>query len=236
MKPKESYDGALKHLQKRCDTKSELELILQRAAKKYQLPLLAEEYIQIEKEYAVLGVSLGDHAFIPAVIHMNIGRKGLTATGRIFPISELPGLEKSLCFFMKEINFTGLFDIDIYESKGCIYFNELNTRFGASGFALIYGVNNLPDLYIQYMLGKKDVSYRGPIEFKSLNFASEKVLRDMYYDGTISFKDYKKTMKNADILSLKYEGDMGPYRQFAKLDRILPLWRQLRVLKKKLHS
>ena len=110
----------------------------------------------------------------------------------------------------------------------------MNTRLGANGFALTYGVSNVPGLFIRYMLGDKDVVYDGPTDFKPLSFASEKVIRDLYYDGALTFKEYKDTLRQADILSLKYEGDNGPYDLFAKLDRILPLWRWLRNMKKKL--
>lgn len=232
-KPQESYSAPLKHLQKRCSTRKELEALLERAAKKYKLSYLVEEFIDITKEYGVQGISIEGRAIIPSVVFKDSSRSGLTATGYIHPISDIPGLEKQLSDFMRETQFTGIFDIDLFESKGKFYFNELNTRLGANGFALTYGVYNVPGLFVKYILGNKDVSYNGPTDFKPLSFASEKVIRDLYYDGALSFKDYKRTLKNADILSLKYEGDMGPYRQFAKLDKILPLWRWLRKMKKK---
>lgn len=233
-KPLESYSAPLKHFQKRCDNQHELETLLSRAAKSYQLPYLVEEFINITKEYGVQGVSFGDHAVLPGVVFKDSSRKGLTATGYIHPITDVPGLEKKLSDFMRATHFTGIFDIDLFESDGKFYFNELNTRLGANGFALTYGVSNVPGLFIRYMLGEKDVAYDGPTDFKPLSFASEKVIRDMYYDEVLTFKEYKGFLKNANILSLKYKGDDGPYRQFAKLDKILPLWRLMRSIKKKL--
>lgn len=233
-KPLESYDGALKNLQKRCDSRDELEDLLEKAANNYQLPYLIEEYIHITKEYGVQGVSFGNYSIMPGVVFKDSSRQGLTATGYIHPIADVPELQVHLQELMKRTCFTGIFDIDLFESNGRFYFNELNTRLGANGFALTYGVANVPGLFIKYMLGEKIISYTGPTDFTPKDFASEKVVRDMYYDGTISFKEYKKILKDADILSLKYDDDDGPYKQFAKLDRILPLWRQLRILKMKL--
>ena len=233
-KPQESYSAPLKNLQKRCDTKEELETLLGRAVKSYQLPYLVEEFIDITKEYGVQGVSFGDHAILPGVVFKDSSRKGLTATGYIHPITDVPGLEKQLSDFMRATHFTGIFDIDLFESNGKFYFNELNTRLGANGFALTYGVSNVPGLFVQYLLGQEDISYDGPTDFQPLSFASEKVIRDMYYDGTLSLKAYKDLLKKSDVLSLKYQEDDGPFKQFAKLDRILPLWRWLRNMKKRL--
>jgi hypothetical protein len=127
---------------------------------------------------------------------------------------------------------TGVFDIDLYESNGNVYFNELNTRIGASGFALINDIQNLPELFINYLLGALEKTSLFNKDFTKRSFASEKVVRERYYAGELSFKEYKKAINNADILSLKYDGDMGPYREFAKKDMILPIWRILRKLLK----
>lgn len=231
-KPLESYSGALKHLQKRCNDKKELEALLRKTAKSYRLPYLVEEFIKIDKEYGVQGVAFDDKVILPGVVFKDSSRNGLTATGYIHPITDIPGLREQLSEFLKKILFTGIFDIDLFESNGKFYFNEFNPRLGANGFALTYGVSNVPGLFVRHMLGQKDVSYEGPTKFKALSFASEKVIRDMYFDKTISLKKYKELLNDADILSLKYDGDEGPYHQFAKLDKILPLWRLLRNIKK----
>lgn len=231
-KPQESYSAALKHFLKKCDNKEQLEALLNKVAKTYQLPFLIEEYINITKEYGVQGVSLNDKSIIPTIVYKDSNRRGLTATGRIFPISSIPGLQEKLSDFMRETHFTGIFDIDLFESKGQFYFNELNVRLGANGFALTYGIYNVPGIFIKNLLDQSDGGYNGPIEFKEKSFASEKVIRDMYYDGTLSFEQYKRTQKEADILSLMFDSDNGPYHEFSKLDRILPLWRQLRKWKK----
>ena len=235
-KPQESYSAALKHFLKKCDNREQLEILLKRVARSYQLPFLIEEYIDITKEYGVQGVSLGNKSIIPAIVYKDSNRRGLTATGRIFPMSSIPELQNKLLEFIKETHFCGIFDIDLFESHGKFYFNELNVRLGANGFALTYGIYNVPGIFMKYLLGLSDGEYTGPIEFKEKSFASEKVIRDMYYDGSLSFKEYKKKKKEADILSLQFYGDNGPYLQFAKRDRILPLWKQLRIIKKKLIS
>ncbi len=232
-KPQDSYMGQLKQYMIKCEDESELKSHLADIGKKYQRPILIEQYIHIEKEYAVLGVSFDDTSVIPAVIEMTSKRLGQTATGIIYPISRIPGLQEHLMAFMKETRLTGVFDIDLYESGGKVYFNELNTRLGASGFALTYTIQNLPELFINHLLGKNDKEFKPVKEFPEQSFASEKLLREMYYAGELSFREYKKRMDQVDILSLKYEGDMGPYREFARKDLVLPLWKIMRKILKK---
>lgn len=232
-KPLESYDGALKNYLKKCSSEKELKELLAIISKSYHLPILIEEFVKIDREYGVQGVSFATKSVCPSVVFKESSLRGLTATGYISPISKMPGLQKKIQDFMKETCFTGIFDIDLFESDGQIYFNELNVRLGANGFALTYGVFNVPGIFMEYQLGRNNGEYNGPEEFASMSFASEKVLREMYYDKIISFKDYKRIRKDADVLSLKYQDDNHPYQEFVKLDVVLPLWSLLRDINKK---
>ena len=231
IKPIECYSrGPLKKYLVRCNTEEELKATLSEISKIYKNQILIEEFKTIEKEYAILGLSLANYSVIPSIIQMKLFRQGLTASGCIYPISRIPKLQDLLCQFMQETQLTGLFDIDMYESGGELYFNELNVRFGASGFAL-NKVVNLPGVFINYLLnGEKSIH---PVidEFKEFSFVSEKVLLDMYYDGMISYKGFKSYIKNADILSLKYDNDDGPYKTFCRIYSFLPLRKKFHLVK-----
>ena len=130
---------------------------------------------------------------------------------------------------------TGIFDIEFYESNGRLYFNEFNVRLGANGFALTYGVSNIPGLYVKYRVGESNGVYEGPVDFEAKTFVSEKVVRDIYYEEQgVTFKEYKELVKNADINCIKCSDDIEPYRIFSQYDFFLPTKLQLRKLKKKL--
>ena len=116
-----------------------------------------------------------------------------------------------------------------------MYFNELNVRFGASGFVLNH-IINLPELFINYLLNKDIRAINTPDSFMEMSFSSEKVLRHMYYDGTISFKKYKAYLNEADILSLKDDEDNMPYHLFLKSNRMLPLRKFYQCKKRKLKT
>ncbi len=233
-KPQESYPRPLKYLQKRCDNEKELRAVLQRIPQGSHKTLLVEEYVEIEKEYGVQGATFEGRAVAPAVVAKDSSRQGITATGKILPIKNMPELKKQVDAFLKETGMTGIFDIEFFESKGRLYFNEFNVRLGANGFALTYGVSNVPGLYVKYMLGESDGMYVGPTEFEIKSFASEKVLRDFIYDRIMSVKEFKNVVKNSDILCLKNEEDNKPFKEFSKVNLILPLWRWLKELKKKM--
>ncbi len=231
IKPIECYScGPLKKYLVRCDTEEQLKTTLRDISKVYKSKILIEEFKTIEKEYAILGLSLGNYSVIPSIIQMKLFRQGLTASGCIYPISRIPKLQDLLCQFMKETQLTGLFDIDMYESEGELYFNELNVRYGASGFAL-NKVINLPGAFINYLLTGEKFTHSVIDEFKEYSFVSEKVIRDMYYDDMISYKDFKSYIKDADILSLKYDNDNDPYKTFCRIYSFLPLRKRSHLVK-----
>ncbi|MBR6181775.1 MAG: ATP-grasp domain-containing protein [Prevotella sp.] len=227
-KPVECYTGALKPFLKRCDNREQLEETL-RAIAKYKKDILVEEYHPITNEYAVLGVAFGNSSIMPAFIQLDSDREGVAATGRVRPISQLSGIADVLERFMEKTQFTGLFDIDLYESEGKVFFNELNARFGASGYAVTKGVVNLPGVFISYFL--KDL--KDPKDLKDLkdldasdnfpvqSFANEKTCFDMLYAGMLNYWQYKRSINKADIRFIKDDDDLGPSRMASKDERLL---------------
>ncbi len=214
-KPVESYTGPMKSYLQRCENKEQLQNLLQSIPTTYQKDILIEEYHAIDKEYAVLGLSLGDHSIIPAFIQMESSMEGVTATGSVHPISQLPEMEEVLTRFMASTHLTGLFDIDLYESGGKIYFNELNARYGASGYAVTKGVANLPELFIRHILGEPEYS-NIPSKFPVQTFANEKVCLDMLYMGLVGYHQYKRWLNEADIRFIQQPDDPEPSRMFDK--------------------
>lgn len=217
-KPVECYTGALKPYLRRCDTRGQLEEVLS-FAKKYKKDILAEEYHAISKEYAVLGVSFGDSCIIPAFILLDKEREGVAATGRVCPISQLPGMAEVLGRFMRKTQLTGLFDIDLYESEGKVFFNELNSRFGASGFAVTKGVANLPEVFIRHLMGEETALT--VTDFPVQTFANEKVCLDMLYASIINYWQYKRSLRKADIRFIKQDDDPGPSLMASKEEHML---------------
>ena len=232
-KPVESHTGALKPYLKRCDNREQLKALLQTIGTKFKKDILVEEYHHIDNEYAVLGVSFGDNSLMPAYIHMSSDNEGVAATGSVHPMAHMSGMEEILERFMAKTQLTGLFDIDLYESEGKIYFNELNTRFGASGFAVTKGFANLPEMFIRHLMGEEaPASITNDDTVKT--FVNEKICFDMLYLGQIGYSEYKRQLKNANIHFISQPDDPAPGRLAAKETRLLWLRNMVWGIRRKL--
>ncbi len=235
VKPNESLKDHLKSYMKKCDNEDELKKALAAFAGVYHAPVLIEEFRQIDDEYGVQGASFGNSSVFPSIVRKKDCREGLTATGELLPIEKYSFVREKLSKFLELTQFSGVFDVDLYVSGGEWYFNELNVRLGANGFALTYGVANVPGLFISYMLqGESSVENKAE-RFESFSFASENVLRNMYFDRIISYKQYKDDVKGAKVLSIPFPGDDGPWKELQKTEWFMPAYKCLKTMKKVLY-
>jgi predicted ATP-grasp superfamily ATP-dependent carboligase len=229
-KPEISFMGNKTYM-KRCDSETELVSLLNEIAGKSgnkDCPILIEQYIEIEREFGVLGFSDGENITIPAFVHkMEMGHgshRGVTLLGKVISSDEFPELKIQLEQFIKKIKFVGLFDIDLYQNGDRIYFNELNLRFGAFGYAITLSGINLPELCIQTLYGMKSKKPLARLE-KSTVCLNDKVNLEDYQAGYISWKEYKRTYQQADYRFIKSEEDPETYRAFRKRERCMRLIR-----------
>lgn len=224
-KPDISY-LANKDFMKRCDSEEELSELLKKFAVKIgnvDCPILIEQYIDIEKEYGALGFCDGKTAVIPAITYkMKIGsgsHKGVTMLGQVIPRSEFKDLTEKLENFVKRTGFRGLFDIDLYQNGDVMYFNELNLRFGAFGYALTAAGINLPAMCIKYFTEGKPTDYSVSLS-KSVRCLNDKVNLEDFSAGFISWDEYVKTRSDTDYRFVEADGDDGPANAFKKLERV----------------
>ncbi|MBR6477383.1 MAG: ATP-grasp domain-containing protein [Lachnospiraceae bacterium] len=217
-----SFQGS-KFYMKKCATKEELEAHLGTVAKdllkkKKQTDLLIEEFYEIEREFAILGFSDGERVLVPDVLEANFMHLGVTAQGTIMSIDMFPGLRSQLERYVAEYHFCGLFDIDLFESKGKIYFCEMNFRFGASGYAVTHAGVNLPELLIDTLLGK-EVDFSKVPEVPKKTFANEKVCCQEYVDKTMDWKATVNSIREVDFTFVENAEDPGPGKAFWKWAR-----------------
>lgn len=215
-KPQVSFKGS-KSCMQRCDNQYQLGMALKSVVgQKKDCPILLEEYCEITNEYALLGMSDGKDVFFPAVIQMLESGKGphhgVTLLGKVLLPEKFAYFLNQLKDFVRELHFEGLFDIDFYESNGVLYFNEMNLRFGASGYAITHSGINLPYLLINHLLGKPNNFDKNIVE-ESI-FVNEKVAYDDYFNGYISKSDYNDYMKRADFGFIQSTNDEMPYKAF----------------------
>lgn len=210
-------DGGKKGLG-RCSNNEELDNALRRMAAIRDMDVMIEDFLDIDKEYALVGFSDGNNVVIPAILHneqmANGGHFGVAKKGKVLPMT---GYEPLIEIFKKlilSIGFVGLFDIDFLECQGKFYFDEINFRFGGSGYAVTKAGCNLPAMMADFFSGKnwnKTYSLTVP-----MSFANERTCLDDWYYGFTSFKEYNDNISHTDICFVKDKDDIAPYKIYRR--------------------
>lgn len=212
-KPKVSFQGS-KFFMKRCNSREELQSLLNEITNKSRCPILIEQFIEIEKEYDIPGFSDGKKVVIPGVIEKGFIHLGVTATGTMRSRSTIEDIAKKLEEFVRMIGFVGLIDIELYESNGEVYFNELNLRLGASGYAATKTFGNLPELLINCLKGQELNLEKINNSFEPKTFASEKVCSQLLNANVLSWSQFWDLLRNVDFGFIKSQDDVVPYKYF----------------------
>lgn len=216
-KPEISIKGN-KTFMKKCDNKEELKNLLNSIPNEFDCPIIVEEYIYIEKEYAIIGFSYNGKIYIPGIVQMIESGKdnqlGVTLLGQTNSLKNYKNLISNIEKLIKEVGFNGLFDVDIFESNNKYYFSELNFRFGASGYAMTKVGFNIPQIYVNYILNN-EMKIDSKVPTKT--FVNEKVLLEDFSNGFINYKNYCQLLEKADFGFINDNDDVKPYHRFEKL-------------------
>ncbi len=220
IKPNISKNSS-KSKMKKCESEQELRDTLTEYSQKKDIEMLVEDYVEIGKEYSLLGVSTKDGAVGPGFFVAEQGghkeRRGVAMIGRILPCSEYQPLIDDLIKFVGSLSYEGLYDIDLIETvDGKMYFVELNMRFGASGYAVTQSGVNLPGMFADYMLMNKPIDWNCEIEAAGKRFISEKVMIEEYMKSFLTKSEMKQCMNSVDIHFVQNNKDTKPYRHFKK--------------------
>ena len=212
--------NASKSRMRRCDNEEELRKTLTVWSRSKDIEMLVEDYVKVDTEVSLLGLSTPEATVGPGVFYgIKGGQKehvGVAMTGKMVSPEEMQPLVDDTLRFIHDMGFTGLYDIDyIRTSDGTIYFVEMNMRYGASGYGVTLSGANLPGMYADYMVFGKPVDKDCAIEPGQI-FVSEKVLIDEYSYGRIPFEVIDESMKEATIHFIFDEDDPKPYAHFKK--------------------
>lgn len=210
-------DGGKKGLG-RCDNKEELNKALCRMAAIRDMDVMIEDFLDIDKEYALVGFSSGKEVVIPAILHneqmAHGGHFGVAKQGTVLPVTGYESLIDKFKQLILSIGFVGLFDIDFLECQGKFYFDEINLRFGGSGYAVTKAGVNLPALMADCFSGKRCEMMKEVSESRS--FANERTCLDDWFYGYTSFKEFGSTLEQADISFVKDNEDVAPHHAFKR--------------------
>ena len=204
----------------KCENAQELSKYISGAAKICDCDMLVEEFLDIEEELCFNGFSDSIHAIIPGMYEMAVGgtgtHAGVTVVGRLVPFSKYGSYLDAFTHFVESLHFTGIFDIDVIKANGKLYFNELNLRQGASGYAFYLGGANYAKMLIDKLNGNYEYK---PVEITPVEVVNERIALDEFSHGSITWDEYKKLTENTQYGFMKYDGDMKPYKYF-KLEEL----------------
>ena len=227
-KPLATISGG-KGFLRRCDDEAALRRVLDGVAQLFpDTDVLIEDYKPIDTEYAVVGFSDGEHVVIPGVIEFVENCRshfGIAREGKIRPVTGFEDLLALFAEFVRRIGFCGLFDIDFWESGGVVYFDEMNFRFGGSGYAYTAMGANLPARFVHTMLGQPAVT---PDVQGTATFVNERMVVEDWNFLYLSEAQLREIIRRADIRFVYDERDPAPGRALERLIRRLRVKRTLR--------
>lgn len=238
IKPNISKNSS-KSKMRRCDNRDELYEALTGMAEKKDFEMIVEDFVDIHKEYAILGLSTKDGVVAPgffgAVVGGHDARRGVAMVGEILSVDSQKKLIDEVVKFVGTLGYEGLFDVDLIETtEGEFYFVELNLRYGASGYAITKGGANLPGMFADYMLKNKPIDMNCQINKPGTTFISERVMIGEYGYGFLTYAEMKRWMKTVDIHFIKNSEDPKAYQHFRKFMFLMICGKWVICLKDKL--
>ena len=210
-------DGGKKGLG-RCDNREALAKSLRFMAKLRDMEVLVEDYLQIDKEYALVGFSDGKDVIIPAILHIEQmahgGHFGVAKKGWVLPLNGFESLIEKFKQLVLSIGFVGLFDIDFLECQGTYYFDEINLRFGGSGYAVTKAGCNLPAMMADYFSNSKyQIDY---LLSAPMAFTNERTCLDDWFYGYTTFDEFRRIVGDGNIHFVRDDEDVAPHQAFKK--------------------
>lgn len=220
---------------RKCDNYDELKDALDHAASYRNCIMLIEEYVEIEKEYGTVGMCNRENVCIPGITEKVLighgSQAGVTVIGKIHSSSEFEKVYEKLKNLIAKTNFQGLFDVDLYESKGVIYFNELNVRIGGAGIGTLLAGVELPKMLADSFLdNEKEINYDAIAQ--EITFVNERPLLSEFSEGFITWKEYKQYTKDTGYRFIYDLNDKEPYYCYSAtilLEMMRKIKRKLKV-------
>lgn len=180
--------------------------------------IIIQEFLDIEHEYDVAGVSKPDGILIPGVIEKTrtaMYERGVAMCGRMVGSEVLGDLLPKISDMIRNIGYVGMFDIDLIKCRENIYFGEINFRSGGLNFAYFLNGVNLPDIYIRSITDNEDGAEKSMKCETGKSFIYEKVAWEDYIHGYINHRELKEFVKGSDYTLLEYKEDPSPGIRFA---------------------
>ena len=220
VKPLESVTGYKREM-KVCQTPEGLIRHLDKLRYKFsERSILVQEFLEIDYEIDLSGVSFDQEVIIPAIIKKtNVAQyeKGVTLAGRVVPFEELDEETREKTIEMiQRFRYFGMFDMEFNVVGDKVYFNEVNFRSGGPNYSYFASGVNLPALYVKEALGLGHTKEEEKVKEYGKTFIYDKVAWDDHIHGYMTKKELDQKIAESDITLLANEDDPEPGRIFQK--------------------
>lgn len=189
-----------------CNNKDELQSLV------YTKDYLVQEYIKKDYEIIMWGTSLNEKIYFITGISHKVRHlpveTGMTSFGFIEDFKNHPTLNISAVKeFLKNLNYIGMFSIEMAVKDDKYYFLEINLRNdGLQHISTVAGAN-LPEIYIKSMLGM-------PVEIPEVKYPTYYMgeLTDCHHIGKgVSFKEWLRDFRRTDSFFIANWKDPLPF-------------------------
>ncbi len=230
-KPLVSADGGKSDIGK-CEDREALLAKIAGLKKRGRTALLVQEFLDIKDEYVIGGVCSDQQVIIPGVSKKSrVARhnKGVTVCGTLCRPDILPSetLEKVEAL-LKAFRYVGIYDLELIEANGKLYFGELNLRSGGPGYIYTLSGINLPDLAVKAILGE-EIGGGADVTFGK-TFVSDKVAWEDYLYGDITRRELNECYASAEYSLTNDPDDPKPGKIFRRNMMKKDLRRRIRKL------
>lgn len=218
-KPSASKDGSKSDITI-CNTPEDLESFLK---KRKGRNFVVQHFIVKDYEYQLIGCSLneGKEVIIPGV--SKLIRPSKTSNTGFLHYTELddsfnPAIEGGKKF-IRHIKYSGLFSLEFLRDKdGKDFFMEMNFRNDGNTICVANSGVNLPYIWYQYCVGSAYKNEIQPIHEEYVMPEFDEV--QLYYNGTLSYREWKNDMKQATSYMDYADDDLTPTDGWNRYNRM----------------
>lgn len=197
------------------NSKKELYKSLEEYKKKNYKRAIIQEYINMDYEAGLNGCACNGKVVTAAVLKKERRfpvNRGNVSYGEIIPIVESKLNLEPINNMLKDINYNGLFDIELFVCGNNYYVNEINFR--NSGNSIAYSKNgvNIPNIWLALNLNQAD-NIKLTVDEKYW-FRDEILELKLLVSRNISIKQYFKALLKSKISFVFDIHDIKPYITF----------------------
>lgn len=225
IKPKLSIYGS-KNDMYICQNLNEIKSAFNELSKKSIIEVIIQEYLEYDYEISLIGLSIDNTIQIPCgvkKINSYPYGKGAMCFGKVICNKNLREIINLDCIknMMSSIEYSGLFDIDLFIKNNKVYLNEINFRNSANSYSLMKYEISLPYIY-----------YIEKTQGNNIN-SEEYILNDFF---VVEDFNEKRLLHEKKITKKQYRDNYGknPFSLvFTKDDKFLILWKYLYAVLKR---